>query len=215
VIQIDPTDARLAGFILLLLVPLLVADVVIEARARFTGAFWASERDRKLEHIADHSRPWVWLGIGLIVMLAAATAGLSAFSVLLGQAGEGALAAAALGSFLLGTFGFVAAISLQFGPSGVAARVRRDTGATPGWLEPMWTAASWAETSYIILASLAYVAWGVGMVKSGFPATWAGWASIAVGGLSVIGVAIAPFRLGFPQLPLLVPIVLGVALVIS
>jgi hypothetical protein len=79
----------------------------------------------------------------------------------------------------------------------------------------MWTAASWAETTYIILGSLAYLVWGVGMVKSGFPSAWAGWASMAIGGLSVIGVMIAPSRLGFPQLPLLVPIVLGVALVIA
>ena len=210
---IDPTDARLAGFILLLLVPLLVADGEIEARGRFTGAFWASERGRKLEHIAEYPRHWVWIGTGLILMLVAGTAGLSAFSVLLGQAGEGIPAAVALGSFLLGAFGFVAGIFLQFGPSEMAARVRRDTGATPGWLEPMWTAASWAETTYIILASLAYVVWGVGMVKSGFPSAWAGWASMAIGGLSVIGVMIAPSRLGFPSF--LSWFRLGVALVIA
>lgn len=79
----------------------------------------------------------------------------------------------------------------------------------------MWTAASWAEMSYIMLTSLAYVAWGVGVVNSGFPATWAGWASMAVGGLSVIGLMIAPSRIGFPQLPLRVPIVLGILLVIG
>jgi hypothetical protein len=109
----------------------------------------------------------------MILLLATATAGLSAFSVLLGQAGEGPLAAVALGSFLLGAFGFVAAIFLQFGPAVLAARVRRATGTTPGWLEPMWTAAGWAETTYIILASLAYVVWGLGMVSSGFPSAWA------------------------------------------
>jgi hypothetical protein len=53
------------------------------------------------------------------------------------------------------------------------------------------------------------------MVNSGFPSPWAGWASIAIGGLSVVGVMIAHARLGFPQLPLLVPIVVGLALVIS
>ncbi len=214
-IQIDPTDARLVGFILLLLVPLLVADGLMEARGRYNSAFWASDLDRKLVHILEFPRHWVWVGSGMIVLLATATAGLSAFSVLLGQAGEGILAAVALGSFLLGVFGFVAAIFLQFGPVKVAARIRRDTGTTPGWLEPMWMAASWAETTYIILASLAYVVWGLGMVKSGFPSAWAGWASIAIGGLSAVGVMIAPARLGFPQLPLLVPIVVGVALVIS
>lgn len=212
---IVPADVRLAGIILLLLVPLLVADGVIEARGRYNGAFWASALDRKLEHIPEYSRHWKWIGVGLILMLTAATAGLSAFSALLGQAGEGPLAAAALGSFLLGAFAFVVGIFLQFGPAEVAARIRRDTGTTPGWLAPMWTAATWAETTYIMLAGVAYVVWGLGMVTSGFPSAWAGWASIAMGGLSVVGVMIAPARLGFPQLPLLVPIVVGVALVIS
>lgn len=211
----DPAETRLVGFILLLLVPLLVADGVIEKRGRYNSAFWTSDLDGKLDHIPGYARHWVWVGIGMILQLAAATAGLSAFSVLLGQAGEGALAAIALGFFLLGAFGFVAAIFLQFGPAVLAARVRRDTGATPEWLEPMWTAARWAETAYIILASLAYVVWGLGMVSSGFPSAWAGWASIAIGGSSAVGVMIAPARLGFPQLPLLVPIVGGVALVIS
>lgn len=214
-IPIDPSDARLVGLVLLLLVPLLVVDGVIEARGRYNSAFWASDVDRKLVHISKFPRHWVWIGIGMILLLAAATAGLSAFSVLLGEAGEGPLAAVAIGSFLLGAFGFVAAIFIQFGPVEVAARVRRETGTTPGWLEPMWSAAGWAEITYIILASIAYVVWGLGMVSSGFPSAWAGWASIAIGGSSVVGVTIAPTRLGFPQLPLLVPIVVGVALVIS
>lgn len=209
-----PAEARLAGFILLLVVPLLVADGVIEARGRYNGAFWGSALDRKLEHIPEYPRQWRWIGVGLILMLTAATAGLSAFSVLLGQKGEGALAAAALGSFLLGAFSFVAGIFLQFGPAEVAASSRRDTGTTPEWLAPMWTASTWAETAYIMLTGGAYVVWGSGMVTSGFPSVWAGWASIVIGGLSIVGVVIAPARLGFPQLPLLVPIVLGVALVI-
>jgi hypothetical protein len=66
-------------------------------------------------------------------------------------------------------------------------------------LEPMWTAASWAETTYTILASFAYVVWGLGMVMSSFPSAWAGWASIAIGGLSAIGVIVAPSRFAFPS----------------
>jgi hypothetical protein len=215
VIPIFPADSRLVGFILLILVPLIVADGVIEARGRYNSTFWASDLDRKLEHIGAYTRHWVWVGIGMVLLLSVATAGLSAFSVLLGQAGAGTLAGAALGLFLLGAFGWVAGIFLQFGPVGVAAQARRDTGTTPGWLEPMWKAAGWAEITYIILASVAYMVWGLGMVNRGFPSAWAGWASIVVGGLSMIGVIVAPSRLVFPQLPLLVPVVLGVALVIS
>jgi len=75
---IDHTDARLAGVILLLLVPLLVSDGVISARGAYTGVFWASERDNKIEHIADHPRSWALIGIGSILTLVAMTAGMSA-----------------------------------------------------------------------------------------------------------------------------------------
>jgi len=112
------------------------------------------------------------MGVALVLTLAAMTTGLSAFSILLGQAGEPLLAALALGCFLMGGFSFLVATLLQVGTSGVAARVWGETGTTPGWLEPMWIAASWAEMSYIMLSSLAYVAWGVGVVNSGFSAKW-------------------------------------------
>jgi hypothetical protein len=214
VTQPTTADARLAGIILLFLVLLLVTDGVISARGGYNGDFWAAERERKIEHIVEHLREWTWMGVAWVLMLAAMTTGLSAFTVLLGQAGEPLVAAIALGCFLLGAFSFLVATLVHVGPSGVAARIRGETGTTPGWLEPMWTVASWAETSYITLTSIAYVAWGVSVVTSGFPATWAGWASMAVGGLSAIGLVIAPSRIGFPQLPLLVPIVLGIALVI-
>jgi hypothetical protein len=213
--QVDPPSAQLAGIILLLLVALLVADGVISARGRYDGDFWAAERDRKIEHIAEHPREWIWMGIAWVLMLAVMTTGMSVFSVLLGQRGESTLAAVGLGSFVLGAVSFLVATFIQVGPSGVAARVRSESGATPGWLEPLWIAASWAEMSYIMLTSLAYLVWGVGMVNIGFPATWAGWASMAVGGLSVVGLMTAPSRVGFPQLPLVVPIVLGIALVIG
>jgi hypothetical protein len=50
--QVDPTDARLPGIILLFLVPLLVADGVSSARGRYSGIFWVEGRDRKIEGIA-------------------------------------------------------------------------------------------------------------------------------------------------------------------
>ena len=206
---------RLAGVVLLLLVPLLAADGLISARGQFMGAFWASERDSKLDHIAGHRRHWAAMGIVWVAMLAVATAGMSAFGVLLSRGGERVLASIAVGIFILGVVSMLATVFVLFGSVGVASQVRRDAGATPGWLEPMWVAANWAEVSYTILTGLAYVVFGIGMVISGFPAMWVAWASVAIGAVSVVGMVVVPARVGFPQLPLLVPVVLGFALITS
>lgn len=53
------------------------------------------------------------------------------------------------------------------------------------------------------------------MIDSGFPATWAGWVSAVVGAVSLAGLALARSLVTFPELPLLVPIVIGVALVLT
>lgn len=203
---------RLVGVVLLCLVPLLAADGVVSARGKFMSEFWASERDSKLDHIAGHRRQWAVMGIVWVAMLAVATSGISAFGVLLGREGEGVLASIAVGLFVSGVVSMLAAVFVRFGSGGVAAQVRRDAGATPGWLEPMWVSANWAEVTYIVLSGLAYIVSGMGMLRSGFPATWVAWASLAIGAVSVIGMIVAPARVGFPQLPLIVPVALGIAL---
>ena len=203
---------RLAGIVFLLLVPLLAADGVVSARGRFMGAFWASERDSKLDHLAGHRREWAAMGLIWVAMLAVVTAGVSTLGVLLGRSGEGILAAIGLGLFVPGVVSMLATVFVLFGSVGVAARVRRDAGATPGWLEPMWTAANWAEVSYIVLTGLAYIVFGIAIMRSVLPATWAAWASVVIGALSVTGMIVAPARVGVPQLPLVVPILFGFAL---
>ena len=204
---------RLAGVVLLLLLPLLVADGVISAWGRFMGAFWASERDWKARTHRGSPTSMGGDGGGVDSDAGGGHRRMSAFGVLLSHDGEWLLASIALGVFVLGVVSMLTTAYVLFGSVGVAAQVRGDSKATPGWLEPMWVAANWAEVSYIVLTGLAYVVLGIGMVRSGFPATWAAWASLAIGGASVIGMVLAPARFTFPQLPLLVPVVLGVALI--
>ena len=179
-----------------------------------SGAFWGSERDRKLEHIAGHRREWAWMHAAWIPLLAVVTAGFVAFALLLAVAGENALAGIGLGLFLVGVLGWVVGVFLQASSGHVAARIRSETGVAPAWLEPVWAAIGWAEVSYVALAQGAYVVWGSAMVDSGFPAARAGWAAIVLGAASLVGIALAPRQLTFPELPLLVPIVVGVALLL-
>jgi hypothetical protein len=206
---------RLTGIGLVLLVPLLAADGLLSARGRFVGEFWASDRDSKLEHIARHRSEWAVMGSIWIAMLAVATAGITAFGVLLSRSGEGILASLGWGLFISGVVSMLIAVFFLFGSVGVAAEARRENGATPGWLEPIWAAANWAEVTYIVLSSLSYVIMGIGMVRVGYPIPWVAWASIGIGAVSVIGMVVTPDRVSFPQLPLLFPVVLGVALLIS
>ena len=213
---VDAAQARLVGSVLLLLVPLLAVYGVVASRGGYwDAAFWASPRDRKLEHIAGHRREWLWIHAGWILILGVLAAGAAGLAALLAAAGEPALAGIGLGAFLVGVGGWLAGILLQGAPMHVATRVRRETGATPGWLEPLSTAAGLGEAAFVSLTALAYVVWGAAIVDGGFPGAWAGWVAVALGGASVAGVALAGERFTFPELPLLVPMVLGVALVID
>ena len=213
--HIDADAARLAGATLLLVVPSLVATGAVAARGGYASpAFWRSERDRQLDHLSEHVAGWRWMYAGWVAILAAAAGGLTAFALLLARAGEDALAGIGLGLFLIGALAWLQGVFLQAGPAVVAARIRRETGMTPGWLEPLWAAVGWAEPAYVVLTSAAYVVWGTAILESSFPASWAGWASAVVGGLSLAGMAVAQDRVTIPELPLLVPVLLGVALVL-
>ena len=94
-----------------------------------------------------------------------------------------------------------------------AARERDTTGETPTWLEGLWNGAWWAELTYVLAANVAFVAWGVGILEVGYPARWMGWTMVVFGSLTVAWAAAT--RSVFPQLGLLLPFVLGIALVLS
>jgi hypothetical protein len=54
-----------------------------------------------------------------------------------------------------------------------------------------------------------------GVDPSGFPAAWTGWTSIVVGALAVAGAIAARPYVTCPELPLVVPVVIGVGLLPS
>ena len=61
---------------------------------------------------------------------------------------------------------------------------------------------------------IGYIAWGAAILDSGFPADWAGSVAVVLGGASVAAVALVPARATIPEVPLVLPIVLGIALVL-
>lgn len=67
------------------------------------------------------------------------------------------------------------------------------------------------ELTWVIVANLGYAAVGLAVLHSDPVATWAGWALIGTG--ATIAIAIAAWPSGaFPQLGLIAPIVLAVAM---
>ena len=205
--------ATVAGVALLLIVPLVVVDGVAAVQAGFDADFWRRPLDDKLDHVVGQPRTWQWMGAVWPPILVLACAGMSAFSIQLWDAGAGTWSLLALGAYLLGSFAWLVGILVQMPVVLNAARVRAETGRTPDWLEGLWQAAWWAELTYVLTANAAVVVWGVGMLDAGYPARWIAWTMIVGGAVTLAGVAAA--RDVFPQLGVLLPVVLGVALVIS
>ena len=74
-----------------------------------------------------------------------------------------------------------------------------------------WTAGFFLAWSY--LANAAVVGFGVAIVHSGYPATWCGWAAIALAALMLIQLVATGDAL--PALYHVGPVLIGVAIVSS
>ena len=82
-----------------------------------------------------------------------------------------------------------------------------------GEIHPFWQAGYLAEGVWIVGANLAYALVGVAILETGLVASWAGWTSLVVG--AAIAVVVPIKRAGFPQLGILVPSIVGIALIIE
>jgi multidrug transporter EmrE-like cation transporter len=69
--------------------------------------------------------------------------------------------------------------------------------------------------TYVAGTAASYVILGAAMVDSEVPAAWAGWVAIVVGALTILGSVFTRGAVTFPELPLVVPIVIGVAFLVA
>ncbi len=208
----DTADTVTVGILLLLIVPLLFIEFPAYTRGRYTKQFWNLDLDDKLDHIGAQPEYWTRMGVAWLPILTLLAAGMTGFAFQLAERDTGVVAFAALGGFLLGTFAWLVGVIIQTIGMRSAAQIRRETGTTPDWLAVAWTTAWWSELTFVLSANLAFVAWGIIMIDTGFPATWMGWTAVIIGALA-IGIVLF-VREAFPQLGVLVPVILGVALVI-
>lgn len=210
----ESTDAVIAGLALLIVFPLLFAEAPAYRRGGYNSAFWQKSLDEKLDHIAQEPRHWARMGAVWLPILVVSGAGMTAFSFQLAGAGSGAgtWAFLALGAFLLGAVSWVFGVLLHTNVVRAAASVRAETGKTPDWLDGFWNAGLWAEMTFVIGANVAAVLWGIGILDTGYPADWMGWAAIILGLLAILVILFT--KEAFPHLGVFMPIVLGVALVL-
>lgn len=208
----DSADTVTVGIVLLLILPLLFVEAPAYFRGGYTTEFWNLSLDEKLDHIAQQPVYWTRMGLAWMPMLTLAVAGMTAFSYQLASQGAATEAFLALGAFLLGSFAWLGGVLVQTTAVRRAAQLRAATGNTPEWLRPGWDLAWWSELTHVTATNAAFIVWGVGILDTGFPADWMGWAAIILGVLALLMVAFA--REAFPQLGVIVPIVLGVALLV-
>jgi len=205
-------DTVIVGVVLLAVVPFVVWDAVSSLLAGFDNAFWARSLDDKMDYIPDRQAAWHRLGIVWIFIGVLLSAGFMAFTFQLASEGEPVWAAIGFGTFLPVAVALFLGATLMVATVADAAEDRRKTGSIPGWAQPVWRTAWWLERAFVIGANLAYVAWGIAIVATGFPAVWAGWVAIVSGALIAIWASLRNYF--FQHMALLTPIVIGVALLL-
>jgi hypothetical protein len=203
----------LVGIVLLGVVPLVVWDAANSLRGGFDNDFFARPVGEKLPHVAEHTSAWLRLGTAWIPITVLLVAGFAAFALQIAEAGEPVLAALGFGTFMVGALAFIVAVVPATHAVAAAAEVHKETGGIPSWLGPLWAASGIAERTFVVSANLAYVAWGIAMVDTGFPAEWAGWTAFITGLLLASWASLQDYH--FQHMTLITPIAVGVALVLA
>lgn len=203
----------LVGVLLLAGLVLIAVESVGYQRGGYNSAFWKLSLDDKLDHISRHRWEWWWISIWELVGLFLMTGGIFGLVYLLADSGEPVLAYVALGGYVVALFAWVFGLIVQAASMSQASKQKIETGITPAWIHPFWEAGYLAEGAWIVGANLAYVVVGLAILQTTLIADWAGWVSLIGGG--IIAVVVLLTRAGFPQLAILIPAAIGIALLIE
>lgn len=201
----------LTGLLLSSGLALVAVEAVGYTRGGYNSAFWKLPFDDKLDHVSEHTWEWWWISLWELVGLALVTGGMFGLAALLAEAGEAVLANVALGIYVGALIAWVVGALFQAAAVSQASKQRAETHETPAWIQPFWTAAWVGEASWIIGGNAAYAVFGIALLQTDLLASWVGWAAV-VGGVA-IAVVVGATRNGFPQLALLVPALIGFALI--
>jgi hypothetical protein len=208
------TDSVIVGIALLSVLPIVLAlEGPISMPGRYDGRFWAGSLDDKLDHIATDPSGFRRIGLVWVPTLGIVVAGMTAFTHQVSAAGSATWPWLAFGLYTVAAMAWFVGVVVQTSVVGHAAEVRAASGRTPEWLPGLWSVGWWCEVTFVVAGNVAAALWGIGMLQAGYPARWMGWTAIALAAV-VLGAA-AAMRSVFPHLGIAMPLVLGVALLVS
>jgi hypothetical protein len=201
-------DVRLIGLMLLAVVPIVVWEAVVEARAGFgSSRFWMLPLEEKAPRITAEKARWLMIARLMIALPIVSAAGFLASAAYLGPspwlwAGAGAAAVSS------------SAAVVMFAMQGKAVLAALEHGVTSGFLLALWDGLGDLERSYVVGTGLGAVLVGIGLVTGQTTlGSWVGWSLI--GGPGLVSIVAMGTGFFFPQMALLGPILLGVGMVLS
>jgi hypothetical protein len=184
---------------------------ILFGRAEF-AAVLNRPRQEKLLIIARHTGPYRW---GCRLVLAGwivAASGYVLLAVSLHEAGDGAISTLAATVFLIAIAAAIVFWAFHVSPTIWAAAETARTSVVPQHYEILEVSAEASLRVYVVLGLLATAGFGWALLQTGMLPSWVGWLAVAWG-LLWSGVTLRGAE-GIPLLPMVIPAVIGVALVI-
>ncbi len=202
---------RIAGSLLASSLILMVLSLVVMFASGAAAGFRAMTGG-SLAEVAPYAATFRLLIFLFIVSWVVHFLGFALFARLLAQAGQEQLAILALSLVVVAVlaatlhFGFRMTVELW------AAQEAAQVGSLPTWYEPLrsWTSAIFRFGYGIHLLAMIGTGWGI--LRTGLLGPGLGWATI---GLSLLWLAGILVGAGAPAIPLLMPAVIGIALLLK
>lgn len=209
--DMDPafwTEGRIAGGVLVAsLVPPLLA-VVIQVASGATAGYGAMVSGSLADAapFASRFRPQIYLfAISWVIQLL----GLSLLTHLLVRAGAGQLAILALTMVFVATMAAFIYYTFRASVEIWAIHEVARTGSTPEFFEPLedWLGGNFRVAYPVHLAAL--IGFGIAILRTGLLSPSVAWATI---GWSALWFAMSLVGIGIPAIPVIMPVVIGMAL---
>jgi hypothetical protein len=196
------TRADVSGWLLVASLALWVPAAALPSRV------WAAPLGERLGLIARRPRRWQAVNLSAGGAAVALVLGFAALADPLERAGGGVLVPLSLAALLLGAALWLASIAFRMTAMTAASRAESPPGfeAVSAWAGGLFLA-------WTVLGNAAVVGFGAAVVDSAYPATWCGWAAIALGSAILVQLLVTGDAL--PALYHVAPALVGIALVVD
>jgi hypothetical protein len=182
---------------------------------------WVGTVQEYLATVAAHGRVWRWVNVSFLAGVIITALGFGALTVSLRAAGDGLLSEIGLVGFLLAAALWAVFEGYRLSVPVWAAREMVSTAAPPTVFEPFQMWAGWIFNTYMVIAYLSTLVYGLSVLTTGLLSGWVGWLSIAVGFVGAASMVTGqPKVWGFPlfEPPAVVhavPLIMGIALLLK